>query len=349
MTGLLGRARPRVLMYHGVGHVARERDPHGMFVTAAAFRGQMEWLLEHDFQPLSEAGFLAALNGLAAPRKSVLITFDDGYLGVGEHAAPILRELGVPSIMFVPSRLLGGVTEWLATEHQHPLMTAEELRAVRSTGMAIGAHGLDHHDLSEMDAADLSRHRRMRAANLRRRSARRSERLPIPMVATALLLAPRSALRAMTPRSQCTTRAAGSPSPALMSMPRIPNERSASSSCRSIRPRGGRAPGRPPYAGSPSGPRQEPMSRPRILHVSQPVEAGVPTVIRDYVEVLAERTSMSPWPARPGARHGCGRSRHSLVDVGRRSAARSGVVGETRRLAASGPGLGARTSSTCTV
>ncbi len=145
-------------MYHGVGHVARERDPHGMFVTAAAFRGQMEWLLEHDFQPLSEAGFLAALNGLAAPRKSVLITFDDGYLGVGEHAAPILRELGVPSIMFVPSRLLGGVTEWLATEHQHPLMTAEELRAVRSTGMAIGAHGLDHHDLSEMDAADLSRH-----------------------------------------------------------------------------------------------------------------------------------------------------------------------------------------------
>lgn len=157
---MTGRRRPgpRVLMYHGVGHVPRERDPHGMFVTPAAFRDQMEWLLEHGFRPLSEDGYLAAIDGRPVPRRSVLVTFDDGYLGVGEQAAPILRDLGIPSILFVPSRLLGRTTEWLAAEDRHPVMTVDQLRAVRSTGMAIGAHGLDHRDLSRMDEAELQEH-----------------------------------------------------------------------------------------------------------------------------------------------------------------------------------------------
>ncbi len=153
-----GGPGPRVLMYHGVGHVARERDPHGMFVTAAAFRGQVEWLLEHDFRPLSETGFLGALDGQPVPRRSVVITFDDGYLGVGEYAAPILRDLGVPSILFVPSRLIGGMTDWLAPADRHPLMSADELRTLGSAGMAVGAHGLDHRDLSGMDAGGLTQH-----------------------------------------------------------------------------------------------------------------------------------------------------------------------------------------------
>ena len=168
-------------MYHGVGHVPRERDPHGMFVTAAAFRDQIEWLLEHDFNPLSEADFLAALSGLTAPRKSVLITFDDGYLGVGEYAAPILHELGVPSILFVPSRLLGGVTEWLATENRHPLMSADELadgpvdgdghRRARTRPSRPQPDGR-----SRPDPAD----GRARATSSRLRSACRSGHSPIP-------------------------------------------------------------------------------------------------------------------------------------------------------------------------
>ena len=145
-------------MYHGVGHVPRERDPHGMFVTPASFRAQLEWLLENGFQPLSEAAFLAALDGAPPPRKGVLITFDDGYLGVGEYAAPVLAELGVPALLFVPSRLVGERSAWLDLNHQHPLMTRDELFAVREAGIAIGAHGLDHGDLTTMDFADLVRH-----------------------------------------------------------------------------------------------------------------------------------------------------------------------------------------------
>ncbi len=160
MTWSVGGAHPRVLMYHGVGTVERERDPFGMFVPPSIFRAQMVWLLEHGFRPMSEADYLATFNGLAAPGRSILITFDDGYRGVAEHAAPILQELGIPSILFMPSRLIGQQTTWLSPGDRHDLLDEGELRGVREAGMAIGAHGLDHQDLALMGPDDLVRHTR---------------------------------------------------------------------------------------------------------------------------------------------------------------------------------------------
>jgi peptidoglycan/xylan/chitin deacetylase (PgdA/CDA1 family) len=151
------RAPARVLMYHGVDHVSRERDPHGMFVTPANFRAQMEQLLASGFVPVSEQAYLAAQAGGRLPRKAVLITFDDGYQGVGEHAAPILAELGIPSVLYVPVDLLGGRATWLGDRYRYPLLSAEEVQGLRAQGMAIGAHGSDHADLTLAGDADLVR------------------------------------------------------------------------------------------------------------------------------------------------------------------------------------------------
>lgn len=148
----------RVLMYHGVDHVPADRDPHGMFVTPTAFRAQVEQLLEAGFVPVSEAAYLAALRGAPLPRRAVLITFDDGYLGVGEHAAPVLASFGLPSVLYVPAGLIGGCSDWLEPRHRHPLMTVGELRVVRSQGMSVGSHGLDHSDLRTLTDDELRRH-----------------------------------------------------------------------------------------------------------------------------------------------------------------------------------------------
>ncbi|MBM7520310.1 polysaccharide deacetylase family protein [Nocardioides nitrophenolicus] len=151
------RAPARVLMYHGVDHVGRERDPHGMFVTPANFRAQMELLLESGFVPVTEDAYLAALGGDRLPRRAVLITFDDGYQGVGEHAAPILESLGIPSVLYVPVGLLGGRADWLGDRLRYPLLSAGEVQGLRTQGMAIGAHGLDHADLTRLGDAELLR------------------------------------------------------------------------------------------------------------------------------------------------------------------------------------------------
>ncbi len=147
-----------VLMYHGIDRVPAERDPHGMFVTPAAFRAQVEWMLGAGHVPISERTFLAGLAGAPLPRKAVLITFDDGYTGVGEHAAPLLASLGVPSLLFVPAGLLGGVSTWLEPRHQHRLMSADDVRDVHRQGMAVGAHGFDHCALTGLVDTDVRRH-----------------------------------------------------------------------------------------------------------------------------------------------------------------------------------------------
>lgn len=150
--------RPLVLMYHGVDTVAAGRDPHGMFVTPSAFRDQVELLLESGFTPVSEQVYVASLYGAPLPPKPVLITFDDGYLGVGEHAAPVLESFGVPSVLYVPVGLIGGWSDWLEPRHRHPLMSVSDLRDVSSRGMVVASHGLDHAALTALSNDELRRH-----------------------------------------------------------------------------------------------------------------------------------------------------------------------------------------------
>lgn len=152
----MSRPRARVLMYHGVDRVSARRDPYGMFVTPEAFRRQMETLLETGHVPVSEDDYLAAVRGARLPRKAVLVTFDDGYVGVGEHAAPVLRELGIPSVLYVPADRIGGTSDWLEERHRHPLMDAAGLREVAAAGMRIGAHAADHRDLRGLSDTELT-------------------------------------------------------------------------------------------------------------------------------------------------------------------------------------------------
>src|SRR5207302_11098033 len=51
---------------------------------------------------------LEVLAGRAsAGRDLCVITFDDGYRGVYQHAFPVMKELGVPGIVYVPSGYVG--------------------------------------------------------------------------------------------------------------------------------------------------------------------------------------------------------------------------------------------------
>ncbi|WP_183093757.1 polysaccharide deacetylase family protein [Nocardioides stalactiti] len=160
---------PRVLMYHGVDRISARRDPYGMFVTPTDFRDQVDLLLESGFVPVSEQDYLASIDPVAPtplPRRAVLLTFDDGYAGLADHAAPVLASYGVPSVLYVPSGLLGGSSDWLEPRHRHALLASEDLAPLAAQGMAIGAHGFDHTDLTTLGAADLDRHTRETKAAL---------------------------------------------------------------------------------------------------------------------------------------------------------------------------------------
>lgn len=91
-----------VLMYH---HVSP--NPGLVTVTPATFRAQMEWLARGGWKVLDAAEIEAYFQGRPLPRKSVAITFDDGYLDNWVHAQPVLAEFGFTAQLFIVTGWLG--------------------------------------------------------------------------------------------------------------------------------------------------------------------------------------------------------------------------------------------------
>ncbi len=83
-----------VLAYHGVD--APER-----------FAAQVDFLRKH-YRPVALDDVLSAMAGYQPlPRRSVMITFDDGDISVYRVAAPILAQGGTPAIVFPIAGLVG--------------------------------------------------------------------------------------------------------------------------------------------------------------------------------------------------------------------------------------------------
>lgn len=95
-----------VLMYHHV-------TPNDGLVTVspATFRWQMAWLASHGYRSIGCRDLEHFLAGGTLPDKSVLITFDDGYLDNYVHAHPVLQEFGLHAVIFLVTGWLGGESQ----------------------------------------------------------------------------------------------------------------------------------------------------------------------------------------------------------------------------------------------
>jgi peptidoglycan/xylan/chitin deacetylase (PgdA/CDA1 family) len=99
-----------ILCYHRiVADIARAEQETviGMVTSVETFRRQMELVRERcEVLPLDEAA--AVLRGeRITTRPAAIITFDDGYRDFYDLAWPVLRELGLPATVFVPTAYIG--------------------------------------------------------------------------------------------------------------------------------------------------------------------------------------------------------------------------------------------------
>jgi peptidoglycan/xylan/chitin deacetylase (PgdA/CDA1 family) len=144
-------------MYHNFGDPPASGDPARLFVGLSAFDEQLALLSRRGWRALSLDEFLAALDGRAAPRKSFLLTIDDGHTSALRHAAPILAEHGIPSVLFVPPALLGRQLGWNPAYGGEQLAGRSEVAALALTGMEVGVHGWDHSTMVGMSRSELHR------------------------------------------------------------------------------------------------------------------------------------------------------------------------------------------------
>lgn len=155
---VVSRQPVRVFNYHRVTELCRD----GMTVSPRAFRAQVAYIRRtHDVVPLARA--LELLDSGARLRRPVAVfTFDDAYLSVREHAAPILREHGVVATVYVSSALAGTARRF-DHDADNPVrahlscMDWAQLRELCAAGWSVGSHTANHVRLSACTGADLER------------------------------------------------------------------------------------------------------------------------------------------------------------------------------------------------
>jgi peptidoglycan/xylan/chitin deacetylase (PgdA/CDA1 family) len=138
-----------ILAYHLVG----ARTGGAVDLPKADFVHQMK-SLKNSANVLSLDRALDLLKKDAPPsldRESVVITFDDAYGNFHQMAWPILKDLGLPTLLYVPVGFVDGKRPGpISTAKNLPACTWEALREMVDEGLAIGSHGVRHENLLRM-------------------------------------------------------------------------------------------------------------------------------------------------------------------------------------------------------
>lgn len=132
-----------VLMYHHVSPSA------GMItVSPSNFESQLDWLKRNGYVSLTTAQFARYINGEDMPKRSVLITFDDGYLDNWVYAFPLLKKYGFNAVIFLVTSWVvdGPIRPQLLVEH--PLNGAQDGERLPDTP--------GHHECERLVAAGAS-------------------------------------------------------------------------------------------------------------------------------------------------------------------------------------------------
>lgn len=111
-----------MLQYH---HVATDTPPVTS-ISPSDFASHMQHLAaNHSVISLDEA-LSSIKNNTPLPDKSVVITFDDGYINILENAHPILKEYNFPYTIFINPAIIGNTPSqlsWEQVKSMQPLAT----------------------------------------------------------------------------------------------------------------------------------------------------------------------------------------------------------------------------------
>jgi peptidoglycan/xylan/chitin deacetylase (PgdA/CDA1 family) len=157
---------PPVLCYHRIG------GPLELGVTRvgrSVFARQMTALAKAGWRSLTLDAYAAAPH---AARRTFLLTFDDGYASLADHAYPVLADLGFTATTFLITDYVGRTNTWDVryTWNRLPHLAWHDVERWRSRGFDFGSHGATHRRLTWLDDAaiheDLARSREVLRARL---------------------------------------------------------------------------------------------------------------------------------------------------------------------------------------
>lgn len=126
-----------VLTYHRFSG----RCKPSLCIPAHIFDRQMKYLKDNGFRVISLGELLGFLQYRhALPKKSVVITIDDGYRSTYDIAYPILKKYGFTATLFIYTDFIG---------QSKKALTWNQLRRIKARGFEVGSQTLSHDDLTK--------------------------------------------------------------------------------------------------------------------------------------------------------------------------------------------------------
>jgi len=140
-----------VLCYHALS----EDWPATLSTTPVLLAWHLRRMLGRGYLPERFTDTVLASNG----RRRMAVTFDDAFRSVITAGMPILRDLGIPGTLFVPTAHVGGapmrwvgIDKWTGTPHERDLVgcTWDEIAELADAGWEIGSHTRSHRPLTTL-------------------------------------------------------------------------------------------------------------------------------------------------------------------------------------------------------
>ena len=142
-----------VLCYHRIG------GPLELGVTRvgrSVFARQMTTLARAGWKTVTLEQFGSYVQRADVPScNEFLLTFDDGYASLAEHAYPVLADLGFTATTFLITDYVGKTNTWDVQYTWHRLrhLSWPEIEQWRARGFDFASHGATHQRLTWLDDA----------------------------------------------------------------------------------------------------------------------------------------------------------------------------------------------------
>jgi peptidoglycan/xylan/chitin deacetylase (PgdA/CDA1 family) len=148
-----------ILGFHKIGAFPRTGWPSWFYIPESTFVGYVNVLRDGGWEPIDLRGFLRGLREPdTLPARAALLTFDDGYKSMRDVTLPLLQELDVSAVLFVPAGFVGGRNTFDAgVEPDEPICDWDDLRALAHGGVSIQSHALSHRRFSELSTEERRR------------------------------------------------------------------------------------------------------------------------------------------------------------------------------------------------
>lgn len=127
-----------VLCYHDFAKTCKS----SLCVPEDVFEQQMKYLKENNYRVITLGELMGFLEfRRAIPKRSVVITIDDGYRSTYDIAFPIMKKYGFRATLFIYTAFVGAsrnAVKW------------DQLREMKEYGFEIGSHTISHADLTKV-------------------------------------------------------------------------------------------------------------------------------------------------------------------------------------------------------